>query len=163
ASETYDAVKLAALQEKLDRALHFANTPDIATLLLDAGANPNNTKSEFYGTPLHSVLGGHRMQFDHLGTYAITSRQDIPGLYKLLLERKADPNILNGNESILYVAICNRVDNAILLDLVNKTSDLSSGDTNASSKPSILDAAICYGQDEVVQAILKKDPATAKY
>jgi ankyrin repeat protein len=98
-SNAIEIVKfLIAAGAKLDKGLHkpliqavLLNRPEIARVLLEAGADPDITTSE----PEDDPFGGATVMVDQTALMVAVERPELLPVVELLLEHTANPNLTN--------------------------------------------------------------------
>lgn len=145
------------LQRRLDKTLTTALMPDMAQLLLDAGANPNSKT-----TPALQWLGTHKANSLAEDYHIPTIKTDHMGTYKCLLAHKTkDQQADVNNCHALTCGIQHHVDNAVLLDMMEKTTDLKKQAPDEGWRTP-LHMAVKWNNETLVDAIIKKDPKTTE-
>jgi ankyrin repeat protein len=117
-------------------ATGFNNNPELGLLLLDAGANPNDTESLYHSTE-HSDLECVRLLLAHgakpRGLNALKhmlDREDMVGL-RLLLDAGADPNELNPRgETALHWAVLRARSGQAIAALIESGANLDAARTD---------------------------------
>jgi ankyrin repeat protein len=126
----------------------FADLPQIAAVLLEAGANPNfvaNASSQHGGeTPLGAALTAGALR-----------------CVQVLLDKGADPNATHGGSPIVHVAVAADLPEALAI-LVKKGADANTR-AEWGNQPTPLMAAAGNGNLQVVDKLLElgADPAAA--